>query len=377
MPRIRTLKPEILEDKNTAGLSDSAFRLLVGMIVLADDYGNIRAEEEWLQGQIWWLHKIPPRIQNLLAELHSAPLIEVYEVRKQLYAHILGWEKHQRINNAGKPRVPLPSDGTTYFAAGFNDDHPRNSAKLSSSPNFAAGPRSLDHDHRSLEPDHDPEQGVGAGRALPALAGSIESEPDPWDPEPAKPKRKSRAKSARGPGRPPKPDRPHVERWHEVMDAYWVAFERANGSKPNPHPRTLAELRERVVQAGADEVIRRIEIMFSDPPAWPAGPHDLTNLVGQYFDRFATPGSKAPRAKQANRGSVIDTAPTDPVKYYEPNDWQKSLGPEWQPKDPETERREIDAWYADRDARDAAAKLPVEVPKTVMPDGSIRVGFTR
>lgn len=45
MARIRTLKPEILEDARTAGLSDAAFRLFVAMIVLADDHGNLRADD--------------------------------------------------------------------------------------------------------------------------------------------------------------------------------------------------------------------------------------------------------------------------------------------------------------------------------------------
>ena len=41
--RIRTIKPELLDDAVTAGLSDMAFRLFVSSIVLADDYGRLRA----------------------------------------------------------------------------------------------------------------------------------------------------------------------------------------------------------------------------------------------------------------------------------------------------------------------------------------------
>jgi len=38
--RIRCIKPELLEDERTAGLSHEAFRLFIGLILLSDDEGN-------------------------------------------------------------------------------------------------------------------------------------------------------------------------------------------------------------------------------------------------------------------------------------------------------------------------------------------------
>jgi hypothetical protein len=110
MARIRSIKPEILEDEKTAPLSDGAFRLFASMIFLADDHGNVRADSRWLQAQIWWAHASPPRTAEFLREVSNALLIQVYEVRGGIYAHLLGWEKHQRIDNAGKCRVPMPND---------------------------------------------------------------------------------------------------------------------------------------------------------------------------------------------------------------------------------------------------------------------------
>ena len=133
MARIRTIKPEILEDANTAGLSDSAFRLFVAMIVLADDHGNVRADDRWLGGQVWWARSAcgdSPRVAEILGELSDAQVSGLYECRSQHYASISGWQKHQRIDNAGKPRVPLPSDGS-----------PISAEILRESPRFAAGPR--------------------------------------------------------------------------------------------------------------------------------------------------------------------------------------------------------------------------------------------
>lgn len=127
MARIRTIKPEILEDEKVAALSDAGFRLFVAMIVLADDHGNLRADARWLEGQIWWARRDPPHLAAIRRELSEASLIEVYEVRGQTYAHIRSWEKHQRIDNAGKARVPKPSEGSP-FSAETCGEIPRNSA---------------------------------------------------------------------------------------------------------------------------------------------------------------------------------------------------------------------------------------------------------
>jgi hypothetical protein len=108
--RIRTIKPELMEDANTAGLSHAAFRLFVGMILLADDHGNLRAAPRWLEGQVfhgWELGDLDGNIAGLLAEI-GRRLVTFYTVDGQPYAHLNGWTKHQRIDNAGKPRVPPP-----------------------------------------------------------------------------------------------------------------------------------------------------------------------------------------------------------------------------------------------------------------------------
>ena len=106
--RIRSIKPELLEDAKTAGLSDSAFRIFIGMILLADDYGNLRAEAKYLEGQIYWTAVPEKGVKVSCKELET--LVSFYEVRGQLYAHIKGWSKHQKVQHAGKPRVPAPSE---------------------------------------------------------------------------------------------------------------------------------------------------------------------------------------------------------------------------------------------------------------------------
>lgn len=106
--RIRTIKPEILEDVRTAGLSDAAFRLFIAMILMADDHGGLRAEPELIRGQIWWRAKATADIESAMAELDK--LVLFYEVDEQRYAQIRNWEKHQKVNHQGKRRVPLPPE---------------------------------------------------------------------------------------------------------------------------------------------------------------------------------------------------------------------------------------------------------------------------
>lgn len=110
--RIRTIKPELMEDAITAGLSHAAFRLFVGMIVLADDHGNLRASPKWLEGQVFHGRDIEHcgacclSMTDLVGEL-GAKLVTFYDVDGQQYAHLNGWSRHQRIDNASEPRVPL------------------------------------------------------------------------------------------------------------------------------------------------------------------------------------------------------------------------------------------------------------------------------
>lgn len=123
--RIRSIKPEIIEDERPASLSDSAWRLWVSMWLVADDHGNCRASVEYLRGKIWWAHTTSPDVEALLRELAKAGSIVRYIVRGQQYAHVERWEKHQRIDNAGTPRVPLLIEADSC-------DSPRSSEKFGS-----------------------------------------------------------------------------------------------------------------------------------------------------------------------------------------------------------------------------------------------------
>jgi len=168
--RIRTIKPELLEDAVTAGLSHVAFRLFIGCILLADDYGNLRFEMPWLRGQVFWarevsLEEFAAAIEELTVAQagDSEALVQPYVVKGQRYAAIRGWSKHQRVQKPGRPRVPgRPPENDDKLAIPTSRE---SGESLSGDP-----PEDLRTDLRSPISDHE----VDLDRESPARAHTRE-----------------------------------------------------------------------------------------------------------------------------------------------------------------------------------------------------------
>ncbi|KKL06868.1 hypothetical protein LCGC14_2591720, partial [marine sediment metagenome] len=133
--RIRTIKPELLEDAKAGTLSDTGWRLFVSSFLLADDYGVLRAEPALLAGAVFW-SRPAANIREAIVELIHSGLWTTYTVNDQKYAQINGWNKHQRVDRPNEKRR-LPN----IREADAND---RESAAKDS------GALATDHDH-----DHD------------------------------------------------------------------------------------------------------------------------------------------------------------------------------------------------------------------------------
>ena len=170
--RIRTIKPELLEDERTAALSHEAFRLFIGMILLADDHGALRANAAQLAGQIFWCSKPREGLASLLEELARVSLVSLYTVRGQQYAQLTGWTKHQRVDKPSKPRVPRPEEAKYEENQILvqNSRDPRDTLATHSTT-LAPDP---DPDLRSPITDHDPYI------AQPGTAGHVCAAPR-WD----------------------------------------------------------------------------------------------------------------------------------------------------------------------------------------------------
>lgn len=106
--RIRTIKPELLEDEKTASLSSDQWRLFVSLFLLADDYGNLHGEARRIEAAVFWGYQPSSSTTDLLSVLEDVGLITRYVVSGQSYVSISGWSKHQKVQHPGKPRVPQP-----------------------------------------------------------------------------------------------------------------------------------------------------------------------------------------------------------------------------------------------------------------------------
>ena len=176
--RIRSIKPEVLDDDVAAGLSDTAWRLWVSLWVLADDHGDVRASAKYLAASVW--QDTGRDAGTPLQELIDKGRVHPYAVQGQRYVRIHAWERHQRVDNRGRPRVPTPEedDGTwnRALAGDLRGDSPRTSANLGESRRFAAtrarararSPR--DHRPRPPTTDHRPRARGGPDCPRVALA---------------------------------------------------------------------------------------------------------------------------------------------------------------------------------------------------------------
>jgi hypothetical protein len=107
--RIRSIKPEWLEDERLVMLKPGARTLSVALLVLADDQGRGRFVPTVMAARIFPGN--PGIFPGSFWDLASVGFVRVYEVDGQRYWEIRNWEKHQRVDKPAKPRVPAPLDG--------------------------------------------------------------------------------------------------------------------------------------------------------------------------------------------------------------------------------------------------------------------------
>ena len=110
--RIRTIKPELLEDEKTASLSDSEFRVFIGLLLLADDYGNFRANPTWVRSQIYWARDDVGQIRETLATLSRlSPGTLAPDLRSPTSDHRPGAGRECEGNQPGE--APTKPDAST------------------------------------------------------------------------------------------------------------------------------------------------------------------------------------------------------------------------------------------------------------------------
>ena len=108
--RIRTVKPEWLEDERLLLAGSDARTLSIALILLSDDYGRGRAHPALLSTRVFpSLDEPRATLERALGALDGW-FVRLYSVRGQRYFQILNWKKHQRVDKPGKPQCPAPED---------------------------------------------------------------------------------------------------------------------------------------------------------------------------------------------------------------------------------------------------------------------------
>jgi hypothetical protein len=174
--RIRTVKPEWLEDELLAAASDEARVLSVGLILLADDYGNGRASIATIAAEVWRYAlerddganapEVLAKASRAFRELLAIGFIGTWTEAGQRYFTIRNWARHQRVDKPGKPLVPKPRPD---FWAHVYDGKTEDSGKPREVVATVSGgiPESLRPDLRPVPTTND-QEGKGPGPSAPA-----------------------------------------------------------------------------------------------------------------------------------------------------------------------------------------------------------------
>lgn len=129
--RIRTIKPEWLEDEELAAASDEARVLSVALILMSDDHGRGRASIATIAAETWRYAlerndgsdapEVLAKASRALRELVDMGFVKLYSVRAQRYFEIHNWKKHQKVDKPSAPRVPAPEEQETSDKSHIRD----------------------------------------------------------------------------------------------------------------------------------------------------------------------------------------------------------------------------------------------------------------
>lgn len=129
--RIRTIKPEWLDDEKLAAASDEARVLSVALILMSDDHGRGRASIATIAAETWRYAierndgrdapEVLAKASRALRELVEVGFVSLYEVKGQRYFEVVNWKKHQKVDKPSAPRVPAPEQQETPQNADTRD----------------------------------------------------------------------------------------------------------------------------------------------------------------------------------------------------------------------------------------------------------------
>jgi hypothetical protein len=182
MSRIRSVKPEWLEDELALACSDARV-LSIGLMLLADDHGRGRAHPDMLLARVF-PGKTFETLANALEDLARLRYMVLYEVDGQKYFAIRSWAKHQKVDHPGTEKVPGPESESVViystlkaFAVGSDSF-----AKAIESLDIARASRASSPNLLSSVLPTDPPDRLGAPRKRRSRVGTWRRVPEDWQP---------------------------------------------------------------------------------------------------------------------------------------------------------------------------------------------------
>lgn len=107
----RIIKESLCVSDNISELSDFEFRLWIGLIVIADDFGRGDARPAIIKGRCFPLRE-RVTIKDIECALHGLAAhscVSLYKVGGKPYYSFPTWAAHQRVDRA-KPKYPAPEE---------------------------------------------------------------------------------------------------------------------------------------------------------------------------------------------------------------------------------------------------------------------------
>jgi len=182
MSRIRSVKPEWLEDELALACSDARV-LSIGLMLLADDHGRGRAHPDMLLARVF-PGKTFETLASDLEDLARHRYMVLYELDGQKYFAIRSWAKHQKVDHPGAEKVLAPeSEGSIIHAtleefAKCSDGLAKAIEKLAKArASRASSPNLLSSDLPTDPPDR-----LGATHKRRSKAGTWRRVPEDWQP---------------------------------------------------------------------------------------------------------------------------------------------------------------------------------------------------
>lgn len=102
--RIRTIKPEFWTDEKIVQLAPFSRLLFVGLWCMVDDEGRMEFSLPRIKMTLFPADNID--VAEFCADLRKFALIEVYSVEGREYLQVIGFRKHQRVDERRKSLLP-------------------------------------------------------------------------------------------------------------------------------------------------------------------------------------------------------------------------------------------------------------------------------